>query len=756
MINNTAIWLQQITKSFWHKSHTDTQHNPLFALFQQIRDGKSDMAVVYFGSKSTSNELNEQYSDEYQNISVAEPVSLVSMNHYKSVHALNVQEMGSGTHTDLFGAIMVAADMLEKHVGKKKTLKKRIFIVTDASGYELVEDETKLIIPIAQRKNIQFDVIGVDFDESVIDGDSDIRVKNESGEQKEMTPKQVNEQFLQSLCEMSGGIVTYPSQAIAMLSQPRPKTMATTPSFRCNLELGETIQIPIFMYKKTDVPKFTPAVTKISTMAAEANIPDRQAKVKRIISNYSIDNPDEEVTELVTAYRFGRDIIPIHDADKNAMEYKCDKCFQILGFSDQSAIPRHNFMSTSYCVMAKHGDSVANQSLTTLIRALAQLDQVAIVRYCYRAGCSVNLGVLHPVTKPDYDYLVLNILPYADNIRPYTFKSLATNHTPEQLQTAEDLIRSMDLMDAEEDEQGNKVEAMKPTRMPNPAIEYYLSCLHHRSLYPNDPLPARDDNIFRYCYPEKSAHSFYPKLVEKSATALEDFEKQFPLKRVEKTSLKRKYWFAAGNEISLESYNNTNSTAVPIVNDEVIAQQAKRLKPTDDDDDPVSNPMAFRNLFNDKADDVGTTNPVNDFNEMVGRRDVDLVDKAVSQMIDVINKLIRESIDDQYYQKCQACIEALRSGCIKEEESDKFNNFLRDLKRQYSSPTNSRFEFWDRYIVQKNITLISDEEADDIDDVTAQMAKDFLHKQLEAAPVESVESPKLTGDEEEDLFGDLE
>jgi len=323
------------------------------------------------------------------------------------------------------------------------------------------------------------------------------------------------------------------------------------------------------------------------------------------------------------------------------------------------------------------------------------------------------------------------------------------------LQAAEDLINSMDLMDAEEDNQGNRIEALKPSRTYHPVLQYFYTCLHHRALYPNDPIPQPDPLILKYCYPEKHEASFYSKLIKRSENVLNYFAEQFSLKRNERSSIlgKRKYWFASdlNNEVNLDSYNMASAST--IAHEEPIVQQAKKSKPSDDDF-PIGNPLGFQDIFQDKADNIGTADPVRDFNEMVNRRDIDLVDKAIEQMKDTIQKLIKESIHDQYYKKCYDCLIELRKGCIREEESTKFNAFLRDLKRQYGSSSNRRHEFWKDYVVDKNCTLISSEEAVDIDDVTSQDARDFLHKEPTNVCEVPIETAELAGDE--DLFGDLE
>lgn len=88
-------------------------------------------------------------------------------------------------------------------------------------------------------------------------------------------------------------------------------------------------------------------------------------------------------------------------------------------------------------------------------------------------------------------------------------------------------------------------------------------------------------------------------------------------------------------------------------------------------------------LVSNGISDVGSINPVQDFKEMLARRDIDLVEKgvqtyccitgshllfffvaAVDQMKQRILQLVNDSIRDQFYPKAIECVVALRSGCI--------------------------------------------------------------------------------------------
>jgi len=165
---------------------------------------------------------------------------------------------------------------------------------------------------------------------------------------------------------------------------------------------------------------------------------------------------------------------------------------------------------------------------------------------------------------------------------------------------------------------------------------------------------------------------------------------------------KRTYWrdrLAEGN-IQLDSY-------VP---------DAKRQK-TD-----APSELSMESLVSHGCSDVGSINPVADFRHMLARRDVDLVDKAIEQMQERIVAFVNESIGAQLYPKAIECLEAMRNGCVQEEESAKFNQFLHHLRALYAQKR--RHDFW-TLVCDAKLALISTEEAND-SVVTAEEAKQFV------------------------------
>jgi ATP-dependent DNA helicase 2 subunit 2 len=458
-------------------------------------------------------------------------------------------------------------------------------------------------------------------------------------------------------------------------------------------------------------------------------------KVK--IDRVYLSGDGEEVSEekKVKSYKYGKNDVPFNEMDEDMLKLKnIEKCFKLLCFTDAKNIPRSQFMSTSNQVIAEPYKDEAEVAISSLVKSLAELEMVAIVKYCRTASASPKLYVLSPVVKSDNFYFIMNQIPFSEDIRQYQFKSFKDiKHSNEQLEATEKLINDFDLMNQEVDEDDEKIESLKTSNTYHIGMLYFFDCLHSKVLDPTSELPELDKNLIKNCLPDMSDDSFYSKMIKKSEDAIKNYQKLFPIKIVEeKSSKKRKYWFSSEkNEIvSLEALQNTGNQT------ENDAEVMERI-----------NEKISIDILSSKPKSVGTINPIGDFNDMINRKDVDLVDQAIEQMKKIILNFIGQSIGDQFFEKAIDALVCLRKGCIQEEESESFNEFIKVLKVSYSK--GKKKEMWDR-IVKNKISLICDEESND-SDIKKEESIQFLvvDEKIEKSIIKNVEK-------EEDLFDDID
>ncbi|EFA77477.1 hypothetical protein PPL_12079 [Heterostelium album PN500] len=139
-------------------------------------------------------------------------------------------------------------------------------------------------------------------------------------------------------------------------------------------------------------------------------------------------------------------------------------------------------------------------------------------------------------------------------------------------------------------------------------------------------------------------------------------------------------------------------------------------------------------LVSGYVNEVGSINQVQNFKDMLARRDIDLVDKAISLMKQRIVQLVNDSLKDQFYQKALECVVELRRGSIKESES---------LNRD---------DFW-QLIVTNQIGLITNDESDD-SEITEKESKEFLGSKRKTIAINNNQPSK--SDSVDDLFDQIE
>lgn len=755
--------------------------------------------MVLMGCKHTDNMMNDERPDEYHHIRVASGISTVRLDTYRQVDAFNSSEDDSVAQSDLIDALVVGIALIRKHCERKK-YKKRIVMVTDAGSPLRGGVPVDTIVSSLRQEEISFSVVGVAFDpkwdeshfessrvssDADSDGDAAMLADNDADNADEerksvFSDKDRNEIMLHYITNNSGGSVAHLDEALNTLSVMRTRQILQRSMFNGILEISKHLQIAIQVYKKTDATSL-PTPKKKSKLAEQSDdLTQRElAEIIREDKFMSVDDPDDDniaAENRIKAYHYGKDLVPFNESDADSMKLKAEKGALVLGFVPMKQIKRHYFMDDALVFVPPSIDEHAQLAFSSLVHAMEETQRVALIRFVSRSGTDPKIGFLWPYIRPHYECLYYNQLPFTEDVRHYRFRSLdsLTQLNEAQLKAAEDLINSMDLMDAERDIDGEPMEALKPSETFHPIVQHLNNVLHNRALRPSDPIPEIDPSITRYCFPESNPDSFFHKvIIPRSEQPLRRFMEQFPLYHVEQDKngekRKKRFWFAMRNdgndgELTLESYQSgqrknlqKDSEAMETTAGEEVetivnadGQAVKRHKPNVDDEGIVG----MDAIFHDKAESVGTTNPVKDFRDMLDHRGIDLVEKAIIEMEQVIDKFIEQSIGDQYYQKALDCLIALREGCIREEESERFNSVLQKIKTTHGQSSSKRRAFWEEYLVKKGVTLIHEDEASD-SEITKQAAEDFLREDARP-PTDEEQSLQEPPADDDDLFGDLE
>lgn len=198
----------------------------------------------------------------------------------------------------------------------------------------------------------------------------------------------------------------------------------------------------------------------------------------------------------------------------------------------------------------------------------------------------------------------------------------------------------MDLADGE-------VQELDPKRTFNPSLQYFAQVVSERITEPTAPIPEMNENIQQYMRPN------IQKFTE-ATPQIEEFAKQHKLVQVETKQEKRRiYW---KDVIEQEEKKLESLTA---------EQAAERLK-MDKDEKPDAN-----------IKEIGSINPIADFKRMITDRKQDLVSTALDQMDKLIRRFIDSSMSGDLFDKAIGCLQAMREGCVNEDEAESFNTLAK-------------------------------------------------------------------------------
>lgn len=148
------------------------------------------------------------------------------------------------------------------------------------------------------------------------------------------------------------------------------------------------------------------------------------------------------------------------------------------------------------------------------------------------------------------------------------------------------------------------------------------------------------------------------------------FEEAFKLEYNNEEENKRRqrvYW---RDIIQREEVKNQEE-AKQIAEEERIARMKGEPKEGQDDKDGA-------------VKEISSVNPIADFEKMTNDRKVDRVGDALTQMMNMIERFIKNSLKGDLYQKAIECLAAMRKVCIRDDEAAKYNQFLDRVKKIFS------------------------------------------------------------------------
>ncbi|KAG6895586.1 hypothetical protein C0992_000501, partial [Termitomyces sp. T32_za158] len=567
--------------------------------------------VIVFGSEDTNNIINEQnggYDNVFEYIPIAQP-SAATLSKLDLLKATD-------NYGDPLDAIIVGVQTQATHLASKKTWTRKIVLVTDGESPIEVED-WEATVDKMNSLGVSITIVGVDFDSEDFGYIEDDKSKI----------KRANEAFYHEfISKTDHGVVGTCEEALQETARPDIKQTKSV-LMGTLLRLGdvdtkpdEAIELTIKTSKCTAMSrpkswkKFAMREAKPKEPSqdedAEMDIDDDKAETAKVAyaqlkmrseyyveqggetdaqSDVKMEDDDEnllgkgrekdkesrlpseeeraphlekvEKEQLVRGFKYGTTYAPCPDGQFPRLDTR--KGIDICGFFPAKNFRRELSMGEIQYVWADPGSAKQQAALSSIVQAMYEKDAMAIARWVTKDGMDPKMGVLAPVVWDEVDCLLWAQMPFADDVRKYTFASLdhlvnkkgetLTEHpfipTEEQLDAMDNFVDAMDLMDAGEKDDEGLVSHLRNTnraltlgiyryRSPwfdtlesyNPSVHRTKQAMFHCAVTSDlsaNPLPPPHPELLKYLDPPK-------RVLKRTRDSLEECKNTFKVKQVPK------------------------------------------------------------------------------------------------------------------------------------------------------------------------------------------------------------------------------
>ncbi|OAL30921.1 hypothetical protein AYO20_08506 [Fonsecaea nubica] len=661
------------------------------------------IGVVGLGTDDTDNEM--QGDSSYRHISVLQPVAQILLAELQNLP--KVLKPSGTDDRDVLSAIIIAVDMMMRHC-KHLKYKKKIVVVTNATGSPIDDDDIESTAEQFKSNNIELVVLGVDFDDP------------EYGFKEEGKPdlKKKNEKILQKLADLSGGMLGTMQEAIDELSRPQIKPVRPTPTYKGQLKLGDPTQydtalaIDVERYFKTSVRRPpTASAYVVKPSSAEDDDAESFSNVHNLykyrVKGEEYDGGSKVINreELARGYEYGRTAVPISESEQNITKLETEMTYDILGFIPAENVERYMLMDNTNMIVAQKGNDKAALALSSLIHSLYELGSVAIGRLVKKDMVEPIVTLLSPLVEADFECLIENILPFAEDVRSYRFppldkvltvsgKSLTEHRNlPSEalLQSMSDFVDSMSLVGGD----GEEVMAIDDTF--SPLLHTIEGAIKYRAVHSSDP--EKKDELPKRPEAFDSLQEQPLELRERSRGALQQLIEAADVKKVPSKVKGRRRYRDREAEKPLSGLN--------------VEDLFRKTRPSTE---------------HGKVR-ISANNAIPEFKQLLDSTDdMEIVKDAVSQMQKILENLARSDFGGQNYPRIVAGLGEMRQELLGFEEPMLYNTVVRELKHKIFDEQlgGNRRELW--WAIRKSkLGLISKDE-DERSSVDASEADEFLIK----------------------------
>ena len=296
--------------------------------FTTLFNATDEMGIFLYGTNDTEHELDEE---KYTNITTFNQIEKCSLAMLNKVKEITTSDHSKG---DAVNACSLALELLQRRT-KNKKYEKNIVLITDCGGAatELEAEEIDRFVGQAEDMGCRFNVICLDLATEIKTDPESSSTSTSSTSSTSNTiqdPRFIHANTLKSLFETRlKGTFKRPGSIQELIGYVPRQKRAKTKTYQHTLSLTNELDMNIKIFKLTMEEKF-PASKKKSLLSSDGE----SGKVDRSTSYKSRSTDvDEEIApgNLISAYPYGKELVPFTAADKESIAYKSTQCLKIIG-----------------------------------------------------------------------------------------------------------------------------------------------------------------------------------------------------------------------------------------------------------------------------------------------------------------------------------------------------------------------------------------------------------------------------------------
>jgi hypothetical protein len=389
---------------------------------KMVFNKKDEIGFVTFG-RQTRNDLAD--SAFYRFVAIKQPLRTADVNMLRFSQTLFDDALEAGAHADFFEGVVVAYDMLTKHIGKKTSFFPIEILLITSSSSVVCHDYSQLN-PVASHLAETGYIVNVVVTDGAAPSAPSSSLKMEpfvdGCGSDQVTPARAWEW----MAHFTGGsVVTLEDWAASLLS-PTTMKVGAVAKFKGELTAhgGAGLNIGVVVYARTQVAKW-PAMKKLSLVSKEQTVNgfmnvkiDRQyAPVDDRSCSISLGDP-----RLLKSYSYGDVLVPVGQLLEKS-SFHSAKAFVIIGFARRSALRPEFLMGT--CDVVYGSDARHATALAALVAGARSEKRVGIARYVPRENGRVLMVALWPHQEQGADVFLVSPLPFKDDMREFCFRPLS-------------------------------------------------------------------------------------------------------------------------------------------------------------------------------------------------------------------------------------------------------------------------------------------------------------------------------------------